>query len=116
MPQLIAVGRKLYRINPVKNTFEYSGTNGAVWVSRSIGSRYGKLKDLLWFHDKIFMLTEAGLYWSRNEGADWGRCGSGWPVENMVALMDGGRYLYGLTSDGKMWVSQNEGADWGGRG
>lgn len=117
MPQLIAVGAKMFRINPVNNTVEYSyGTNGAVWVKRGIGSKFGRLKDLLWFNNKLFLLADTGIYQSRNEGADWGCTGSGWPVENMVALMDGGQYMYGLTSDGRMWASNNEGACWGCRG
>lgn len=38
----------------------------------SISSRHGRLKDLLWLHDKLFVLTDTGLWYSRNEGADWG--------------------------------------------
>lgn len=117
MPQLIAVGNKLYRVNPIKNSVDTSsGSNGAVWVSHRLGPSIGRPKDLLWFHNKLFLLTEKGIYQSRNEGADWGCTGSGWPVENMVALMDGGQYLLGLTSDGRMWASYNEGACWGSRG
>ena len=74
MPQLISVGTKLLRINSARNCLELSYTGGTVWVSRSsLGSRIGRLKDLLWYHDKLFALTEAGIWFSRNEGADWAR-------------------------------------------
>ena len=113
MPQLISVGNKLIRINSLENRLEISITNGATWMSRSrMGKTYGRLKDLLWFHDQLFALTETGIWRSRNEGADWGRCGSGKTVESFVALQDGGRYLYGLSADGHLYASYNEGADW----
>lgn len=117
MPQLISTGKIMYRINPVENRLEMSSTNGILWVSRSgPGKRYGRLKDLLWFHDQLFLLTETHILRSRNQGADWGPCGSGKIVENLVAIQDGGRYLYGLSADGHLWYSYNEGADWGRRG
>lgn len=117
MPQLITAGNKMFRINPVENRLEMSTTNGILWVSRSgPGKRYGRLKDLLWFHDQLFILTENRLLRSRNDGADWGPCGSGRIVESLVALQDGGRYLYGLSVDGHLYYSYNEGADWGRRG
>ena len=116
MPQLISVGKKMYRINPIKNCLEISSSNGVLWVSRSsMSGRYGTLKDLLWFHDQLFALTDKGIWRSRNEGADWGRCGSGIIVESLVALQDVGRYLYGLSADGHFYASYNEGADWGRR-
>ena len=117
MPQLIIVGKIMYRINAVENRLEYSKTNGILWVGYSrMGSQYGRLKDLLWFHDKLFALTETGLWYSRDGGATWGRCGSGRVVESLVALQDGGRSLYGMSVDGHLWFSNNEGADWGRKG
>ena len=117
MPQLITVGKTMYRINPAENRLEYSNTNGILWVGRSkMGKMFGRLKDLLWFHDQLFALTETSIWRSRNEGADWGKCGSGKIVESLVALQDGGSYLYGLSADGHFWSSYNEGADWVRRG
>lgn len=117
MPQLITVGKTMYRINAIENRLEYSKTDGIIWVGRSkMGPMFGRLKDLLWFHDRLFALTENGLWRSANEGADWGCCGTGKVVKSLVALQDGGRYLYGLSTDGHLWASYNEGADWAPRG
>jgi hypothetical protein len=113
MPQLITVDKKMFRINMAENRLEISYTNGILWVWRSrMGPRYGRLKDLLWFHNQLFALTDKGIWRSRNEGADWGRCGSGRIVESLVALQDGGQYLYGLSTDGHLYYSYNEGANW----
>ena len=117
MPQLISVNKKLFRLNLADNCLEYSVTNGATWVSLSrLGNGFGRVKDLLWFHNKLFLLTENGLWRSGSEGANWVRCGGGKIVESLVAIVDGGKFLYGLSSDGKMWFSNNEGACWGLRG
>lgn len=117
MPQLISVGNKMYRINPIKNCLEMSTTNGILWVSRGgPGKQYGRLKDLLWFHDQLFLLTENRIMRSRNDGADWGYCGSGKIIENLVAIQDGGQYLFGLSADCHLWYSYNEGAYWARRG
>lgn len=113
MPQLISVGNKLFRINPVSNKLEISSSDGILWITRgSINGRYGKLKDILWFHNQLFALTEKNLLRSRNEGCDWGSCGSGKTIEGLIAIQDGGRYLYALSSDGHFLQSYNEGADW----
>ena len=117
MPQLISVGSKLFRINLALNRIESSATGGYTWVPRcKLSDHYGKAKDLLSFHNKLFLLTEKGIYFSRNEGADWGRCGSGKIVESLVALQDGGNCILGLSAEGRLYFSNNEGADWGGRG
>ena len=113
MPQLITVDKKMFRINPVENRLEISYTNGILWVSRgSMGKMLGRLKDLLWFHNQLFALTENGIWRSRNDGADWGLCGSSKIAKNLIALQDGDRYLLGLSTDGHLWYSYNEGADW----
>ena len=113
MPQLINVENRLIRINLKENRLEISSNNGATWMVRcSLGKRYGHYKDILWFHGKLFALTDTGIWRSVNQGADWGRCGSGKIVESLVALQDGGQYLYGLSSDGDLWRSQDEGANW----
>ena len=118
MPQLIKVGDTLYRINVSLNRLELSRNNGIYWVGWGIrgGSKFGRLKDLLWFHDRLLALTETGLWYSRNGGADWGRCGSGEVVESLVALQDGGRSLFGMSEDGVFWYSNNNGATWGRKG
>ena len=117
MPQLISVGNKLYRVNSIENRVEISYTGGILWVGRCrMGRKFGKLKDLLFFHDRIFALTETGIWFSANEAADWGRKGSGKLVSSFVALQDGGNDLWALSEDGHMYRSYNEGADWVRRG
>ena len=113
MPQLINVGTKLFRVNSAKNCLDISYTGGPLWVSRSkMGPRFGRLKDLLWYHDKLYALTETGIWYSRNEGADWGVRGSGSIAKSLVALQDGGKDLLGLHQNGGLYRSYNEGADW----
>ena len=113
MPQLITVENRLIRINPKENRLEISSNNGATWMVRCpLGKMYGHYKDILWFHGKLFALTDTGIWRSVNQGAVWARCGSGKIVENLVALQDGGQYLYGLSSDGDLWRSHDEGANW----
>ena len=87
MPQLIKVGDTLYRINPVRNIMEVSRNNGIHWVGWGLGGpKFGRLKDLLWYKDRLLALTETGLWYSRNGGADWGSCGGGKIVESLVVI------------------------------
>ena len=107
----------MYRINTIENRLEYSKTGGTLWVGWGrLGSKFGRIKDILWFHNQLFALTETGLWSSRNGGADWGLKGSSSIVKNLVAIQDGGRSLYGVSADGHFWISDNEGAYWGRRG
>lgn len=113
MPQLVSDGSRLYRVNMAKNCLDVSYTGGTLWVSRSrMGSRFGRLKDLLWFHDRLFALTDYGIMCSSNQGADWGIRGSGTIARSLVALQDGGKNLLALHQDGHLYRSYNEGADW----
>lgn len=117
MPQLIKVGDTLYRINPVRNIMEISRNNGIHWVGWGLGGpKFGRLKDLLWYKDRLMALTETGLWYSRNGGADWGCCGGGKIVENLVVIYEDGRYLYGMSQDGVIWYSTTSGATWGSKG
>ena len=117
MPQLISAGNKLFRVNPRENRVEISYNGGILWVGRSrMGKMFGKLKDLLFFHGRIFALTETGIWFSENEAATWGRKGSGKLVQSFIALLDGGNDLLALSEDGCMYRSYNEGACWARRG
>ena len=117
MPQLVSVENKLFRVNPRENRVEISYNGGILWVCRSrMCGHFGKLKDLLYFHDRLFALTETGIWFSANEAADWGKRGSGKLVQSFVALQDGGKDLWALSEDGYMYRSYNEGADWVRRG
>ena len=116
MPQLIKIGDKLFRINRAKNCLEVSSSRGVLWISRScMTSRYGQLKDLLYFHGQIFAATDYGIISSRNEGADWGIRGSSKIAKSIVALQNDNDILLGMSDDGHMFFSNNEGADWGRR-
>ena len=112
MPQLISVGNRLFRIAPSKNRLEVSFTGGTVWVGRGWIRKDTLWKDLLFFHGRLFVLTNHGIWISANEGADWVRRGSGQIVDHLVALMDGGQNLLALHENGIMYRSYNEGADW----
>jgi len=106
----------MYRINEPLNRVEVSVNKGATWGIRSSTSSNGKLKDLLWFHNRLFALTESGLLFSANGGGTWGYRGGGDIVRRMIAIQDDGNVLYGLTADGHLCFSNNEGATWGIRG
>jgi len=113
MPQLVSDGPRLYKVNMAKNCIDVSYTKGVLWVSRSrMGSKFGRLKDLLWFHNHLFALTDTGIWFSNNQGSDWGCRGSSKTARSMVALQDGGKNLQGLHQDGHLYESYNEGADW----
>lgn len=112
MPQLVSDGTMLYRINLAKNRIELARSGGTQWVYRSTFGRKGNLRDLLWFHNRLFALTDTGIWSSSNQGADWGKYGSSGTARKLVALQDGGRYMLGLHEDGRLYRSSNEGVDW----
>ena len=117
MPHLITIGNKLFRVNAIENRVDISYNGGILWVGRSkMGSRFGKLKDLLFYHERLYALTEKGIWFSQNEASDWGLGGSGEIVKSFVALQDGGKEMWALSDEGCMFRSMNDGADWVKRG
>ena len=57
MPQLVSDGTMLYRINLAKNRIELARSGGTQWVYRSAFGRKGNLRDLLWYHYRLFALS-----------------------------------------------------------
>ena len=60
---------------------------------------YGRIKDLLWFRDQLFALTDTGIWHFETKILMRG-CGSGKIVENLFALQDGGWCLYRMSANG----------------
>ena len=71
MGLVINRGKELIRINPSKNTIEYSTTNGSTWHTRHSGSSYGELSDLIDNGKEILATTSKGIYYSKTNGSTW---------------------------------------------
>ena len=111
MAQMIQAGKEMIRINPAKNSIEYSTNDGRSWSSRCTSSMYGTFMDLLLYGTEIFAITSKGVYYSSNEGRTWSsRCTSSMYGE-FQTLMDGGNELLAQTSKG-LYYSTNEGRTW----
>ncbi len=111
MPQMINTGKELIRINPAKNTIEYSTTQGRSWVTRYTGTNCGTFRDLLPYGAEIIAATSKGIYYSTNEGRGWVSRYTGTSCGNFLTLMDGGRELLAQTSNG-LYYSTNSGRGW----
>lgn len=112
MAQMIQVGKEMIRINPAKNSIEYSTNDGRSWHSRcTVTSTYGTFMDLLLYGTELLAVTSKGVYYSSNEGRTWSsRCTSSMYGE-FQTLMDGGNELLAQTSKG-LYYSTNEGRTW----
>ena len=73
MPKMITLGSELIRINPAKNTIDYSTNGGRFWVSRCTSSSYGEFLSLTDGGKEILAQTSKGLYYSTNGGRFWVR-------------------------------------------
>ncbi len=112
MPQLINLGNELLRINPSKNSIEYSHNGGRSWVSRCISSSYGTFIDLLQHGSEILACTSKGLYVSQNEGRSFMlRCNNTSSYGDFLNLQENGRQLLANTTKG-LYYSNNEGRSW----
>ena len=112
MPQLITYGNELIRINPAKNSIEYSTNRGASWMTRYSGSSCGTFRDLLPYDGIILACTDKGIYYTTNKGASWMCRNSGSSTREFVVLQDAGRELLAQSSDGHLYYSTNAGASW----
>ena len=112
MPQLITFGNELIRINPARNSIEYSTSRGLSWVTRCSGSAYGTFKDLLPYNGKLFALTDKGLYYSTTKGLSWVGKNTGSTPRTFVAIQDAGREMLAQTFDGHIYYSTSEGLSW----
>jgi len=115
MPQMISYGSEMIRINPAKNTIEYSTNSGRSWTSRYLSSSCGTFIDLLPYGNELLAITNKGVYYSTSQGRSWASryisssCGS------FNTLIDGGKELLAQTSKG-LYYSTNSGRSWTKRG
>ena len=108
---MINTGKELIRINPVKNTIEYSTTQGRSWVTRYTSPSCGTFRDLLPYGAEIIAATDKGIYYSYNDGRGWVSRYIGSSCGDFLSLMDGGRELLAQTSRG-LYYSTNSGRSW----
>ena len=108
---MINTSKELIRINPAKNTIEYSTTQGRSRVTRYTGSSCGTFRDLLLFGSEIIAATDKGIYYSYNDGRGWVSRYIGSSCGDFLSLMDGGRELLAQTSRG-FYYSTNSGRSW----
>lgn len=112
MAQMIQVGKEMIRINPAKNSIEYSTNDGRSWHSRcTVTSTYGTFMDLLLYGTEIFAITSKGVYYSSNEGRTWSSRYTGSFCGEFQSLLDGGRELLAQTTKG-LYYSTNDGRTW----
>lgn len=111
MAQMIQVGKEMIRINPAKNSIEYSTNDGRSWFSRCTSSSYGTFNDLLLYGSDFFAATSKGVFYSTNEGRTWFSRYTGSSYGEFQSLMDGGRELLAQTTKG-LYYSTNEGRTW----
>lgn len=112
MPTLINLGRELLRINPSKNSIEYSTNGGRSWVTRYTSSQCGTFVDLLPYGREVLACTSKGLYYSQNEGRSWVvRCNNTSSYGDFISLQENDSELLVNTSKG-LYYSRNEGRGW----
>ena len=111
--QMISIGSELLRINPSKNTIEYSQNDGRSWVTRcSNGSSYGTFTCLLPLGREVLACTSKGLYVSTNQGRSFSpRCTNTSSYGDFLSLQYNGKELLANTSKG-LYYSRNEGRGW----
>lgn len=73
MAQMIQAGKEMIRINPAKNSIEYSTNDGRSWSSRCTSSMYGEFQTLMDGGNELLAQTSKGLYYSTNEGRTWSK-------------------------------------------
>ena len=112
MPQLITLGNELIRINPARNTIEYSTSRGLSWITRHSGSSAGTFRDLLPYNGKLFAATDKGIYYSTSKGLSWICRNNSSPAKTFVSIQDAGRELLAQTADGHLYYSTSEGLSW----
>lgn len=113
MAQMIQAGKEMIRINPAKNSIEYSTNDGRSWHSRcTVTSTYGTFMDLLLYGTELLAVTSKGVYYTTNNGSSWhSRCLNSLTLGEFQSLMDGGNELLAQTTKG-LYYSTNEGRTW----
>lgn len=108
MAQIIEIGRDIYRINPIKNSIEFSRDGGRNWTSKCTSSAYGTFKDLCLYGSEIYAVTSKGIFFSRDGGRNWtSKCTSS-AYGEFQTLMARGAELYTQTSKG-LYASKDGG-------
>lgn len=111
MPQIVNLGRELVRINPAKNSIEYSQNGGRSWVMRCSNGSYGTFRDLLVYGRELLACTSKGLYVSTNEGRSFVQRCSNTSYGEFLNIQDGGSELLANTTKG-LYYSRNGGRSW----
>ena len=111
MPQMIMLGSEMIRINPAKNTIEYSTSQGRSWSSRYTSSSCGEFIDLLPYGNELLAATSKGIYYSTSQGRSWSSRYTSSSCGEFQCLMDGGRELLAQTSNG-LYYSTSSGRSW----
>jgi hypothetical protein len=111
MPQMIMLGSEMIRINPAKNTIEYSTSQGRSWSSRYTSSSCGEFIDLLPYGNELLAVTSKGIYYSTSQGRSWSSRYTSSTCGEFQCLMDGGRELLAQTSKG-LYYSTSSGRSW----
>lgn len=111
MPQIVTFGKEMLRINPQKNTIEYSTTGGRIWQTRFCMNSAGTFKDLLVMGTNVFAITSKGLYWSQNNGMTWMTRYNNSAVGEFISLATDGTELIATTTKG-LYASRNQGQTW----
>lgn len=110
MSQLIECGNELIRINPAKNSIEYS-RDGRNWIRRCSSTAYGTFLDLCLFGPNLYAVTTKGVYYSRDKGLNFiSKCNST-AYGTFQTIMARGTELYAQTSKG-LYCSRDEGRNW----
>jgi len=108
---MISFGNEMIRINPAKNTVEYSTSNGRTWLSRYTGSSCGTFIDLLPYGNELIAATSKGIYYSSSQGRTWLSRYTGSSCGDFISLLDGGKELLAQTSKG-LYYSTSGGRTW----
>ena len=111
MPQMIMLGSEMIRINPAKNTIEYSTSQGRSWSTRYSSTSCGEFIDLLPYGNELIAATSKGIYYSTSQGRSWSSRYNSSSCGEFQCLMDGGRELLAQTSKG-LYYSTSQGRSW----
>ena len=108
---MIMLGSEMIRINPAKNTIEYSTSQGRSWSTRYSSTSCGEFIDLLPYGNELLAATSKGIYYSTSQGRSWSSRYMSSTCGEFQCLMDGGRELLAQTSKG-LYYSTSSGRSW----
>lgn len=111
MAQMIPCGKEIIRINPQKNSIEYSIDGGHNWHQRYTYSYAGTFVDLVLFGTEVIACTSKGIYYSKDKGCNWHSRYVGNSFGTFLQLMADGGMLLATTSKG-LYYSKDSGMNW----